>query len=384
MGMLVFFTKYNIEKTKKGECINSIYLCNYCIIQEIMKKTLLLILSMSLIATLYACSSGKAETVATEVKVAETQAETQVETQAETETKASQSINMMTEREFSFDPDIDFEYTGDDKYLKVITADMIKIAKENYEIGKLAWIPVPYIVKVDDSNKEDIKVYGDFFTEGYEMSGTIFHFKAGGSYPGAYHLKDEDGEIKILSREIAEDGSNYMPTLIKICGNDEALANEVTGIRSEKGDVVRIEYVKMYGKANNLRISGIKDYGWPIILFDDIDNAEFIYNFYRSYFDEIREEDILKDLPDRIKSLREKYFTKDLLKKIDDTTKEVGADMVINAQDVTDEMLDSLQVSNDGNNAVKVAYDNGDNNLVANVKLEMVNGKKMISDISFE
>lgn len=338
----------------------------------------------SKVETTVAISEEKVETTApaTEVKIEETKA---IETKkAEVKNDSKTIVHKMSEREFSFDPSKEFSYTGNDNYLKAITDDMVGFAKENYGGQGAVEIPTPYVVEIDDSDKNDIKIYGDFYIYGYNMNGTIFNMKNGGSYPGCYHLKDDNGNVSVVNKEFAEDGSNNWSSLVKICGGDETLAKEINNVVDEDGEKTRIDYVKMYANANKLRVSGIKDYGWPIILFSDINDAEFMYNFYNSYFGEITQEDTLNDMADRIERLKEAYFTQELLDKISDLNMDKGADMVINAQDVTEEMLDTLQAEDLGNGNVKVSYDQGGNKSVANVKLEMINGNKMITDISFE
>ena len=297
-----------------------------------------------------------------------------------------ESVNKMTEREFAFDSSVDFRYVGNDKYLNEITSDMLKNAKENYDTNGVVIIPTPYIVKVDDSNKDDIKVYGDFWVFGYEMFGTIFYMKNGGSYPGCYHLKDENGNIMVLSREIAEDGSRFMPSLLKICGNDEKLADEVSHISNgDDREDKRIEFAKMYANENNLRLSGIKDYGWPVILFNDISDAEFIYNFYSAYFDEVRQDNVLNDMIDRLDNLKKKYMTSSLIDKLDNMMVDMGADAVIMAQDVTEQMEDTLQADDLGKGNVMITYALETTNAVKiNVKVEKINGNKMITDISYQ
>lgn len=348
-----------------------------------MKK--LFSLSIILVLSLCACSTGAKTDTTTAVKEAKVEETNIVETlKAETSNEIISSVHRMSEREFSFDPTVKFTYTGTDKYLKAITEDIAKVSEEGFGGQGAVLIPTPFIVKTDDSDKSNIKVYGDFWTFGYEMNGTIFQMKNGGSYPGCYYLKEDNGNVEVIKREIAEDGSNNWPSLVKICGGDEALAREVSNASQKDNEKVRTEYIKMYANANNLRVSGIKDYGWPIILFDDIDDATFMYNFYNSYFAEVREEDYLNDLPERLTRLKEKYFTKELLNKIDSLTESAGADMVINAQDVTEEMLDTLQADNYGNGNVKVSYGSGDTKSVANIKVETKNGKKVITDITFE
>ena len=345
-----------------------------------MKKSLLFLVSVAMM--LGAC--GNVEKVE-ETKATTTETKAAVETtKAEVKKEEKKSVNHYTEREFSWTDDVKFEYDGTDKYLKAITDEMVKVGDEFFGKQGAVEIPSPLIVKTDESDKNDIKVYGDFTIYGYIMDGTIFDNKNGGSFPGCYHLKEENGNVAFVKKEIAEDGSNNYSSLVKICGNDENLAKEILAAKDKDQDKTRVEYAKMYAKKNNFRLSGIKDYGWPVILFDDIDNAVFVYNFFSQYYKEVNQEDTLGDMAERLDKLKEKYLTKDLIDKLSDLAIDAGADMVINAQDVTPEMRDSLEAQDNGNNSVKVNVDfGGGKKGTAEVKLATINGKKMITDISY-
>ena len=298
-------------------------------------------------------TAGGIDTVANNLGQAE------VESKTSNENKDAEKVNHMTEREFSFDASKDFKYTGNDKILEVITSQMVTEANKYFGGQGAVEIPTPYVVKIDDTDASDVKVYGNFYIYGYELYGTIFHMKNGGAFPGCYHLKIDGDEYTYIKHEIAEDGSNNYESLLKICGGDEELTKAVFNVANEEDDATRIKYVKMYRDANNLRISGIKDYGWPVILFDDISNAVFGYNFYRAYFDEFRQEDSLNDFVERLENLKKKYMTSECIVDVDKRTEEVGADMVINAQDVTDEMLDTLEATDIGPGRVLISYEAG-------------------------
>lgn len=348
-----------------------------------MKKYLSILLVVSLIGvSLISCTSKQANQVAESTSKVETVAETTKSQNSGNEIK--ESVNHMTEREFKFDSGVKFVYTEDDDYMKAITDDMVLLSEEMFGNQGAVEIPTPHVVKIDDSDKNDIKVYGDFWIYGYDMYGTIFNTKNGGSNPGCYHLKDESGKITVISKEIAEDGSNNWSSLVKICGGDEELAKQVIShLPSDEDEKLREKYAKMYAKANGLRLSGIKDYGWPVILFGDISDAEFLYNFYSAYFYEIRQEDVLNDMTKRIENLKNKYMTKELIKKMDDKSSEAGADMIINAQDVTEEMLDTLQVNDYGNGNLTMTYAPGkESETKINVKVENRDGKKIIVDMN--
>lgn len=285
---------------------------------------------------------------------------------------------------FSFDPSKKFVYTDDEKYLKEVTEAMLIEFAPLFDQENNVEIPTPYIVKIDDEDIKDIKIYGDFYIYGYNMNGMIFDCVNGGSFPGCIHLRSDFGKISYVFSEIAEDGANNDESLLKICGGDESLKKDIDNERYDDGDNLRIRYVKMYAKENNLLLSGIKDYGWPVILFDDISDARFVYNFYDSYLQELTADNSLNDFEDRMSRLKKKYLTPELQEKLSDLYDKTESDVIVGDQDATEMILDTMKVEDMGDGNLVVSCDiNKDTKYVINVKLEMLNGKKKFVDMSF-
>lgn len=353
-----------------------------------MKKFLPTLLACTMLSACAGAIVGDYSDITVEETTAIHEIETKKVEEATTSAKVNESkkegmsVNHMTEREFSFDGSKDFEFTGDNELVKTLTKSMLDEAKKLFGDRGPVQIPTPYLVKVDETDPSDIKVYGNFYIYGYELYGTIFHTKNSGAFPGCYHFKKEGDKYTYISHEIAQDGSKNYESLKEICGGDEELTKAIFNVANEEDDRTRIAFVKMYRDANNYRISGIKDYGWPVILFDDTSNAVFIYNFYDSYFDEFKQEDTLNDFAKRIDNLKEKYLTKECLDDIEQRSMDIGADMVIDAQDVTDQMEDSLEAVDNEDGTVTVSYETGEpekRSLVVTIKT--INGKRMITSI---
>lgn len=346
-----------------------------------MKNNNLLLLTIILaIISLFGCAKQIEQQKIDITEEVTSQEVTTLQTETEKADIVQSMINQSSVSTNSFDYKSLFEYTGQDKYLKVICDDMVKTLGEQFlpDNEKCVEIPTPFIVKVDDTNKDDIKVYGDFYIYGYNLDGTVFVNKNGGSFPGCYHLKDENGTLSVIDKEIAEDGSRFMPSLLKICGGDEELAKEVSNIgQSDEKEEKRVEYVEMYKKNKNINITAIKDFGWPIIIFDSASNNEFVFDFYKSYLQEIREEDVLNDMYERLENLKNKYLTAECIKAVDEATEEVGADQIIDAQDATDNMYNSLTVEEHDDGAFIVKMDMGDDsNRGIEVRLNNAEGKE--------
>jgi hypothetical protein len=167
-------------------------------------------------------------------------------------------------------------------------------------------------------------------------------------------------------------------TFYKICGNDEELAKQVASAGSGDDKIEkRVEYVHMYGLNKGINITAIKDYGWPIIIFETAQNNEFVFDFYKSYLAEIRQEDSLNDMFERIENLKSKYLTADCIKAVDDAAADIGADQVIDAQDATDNMYNSLTVEEHDDGTFIVKMDMGDDsNRGIEVRLNNAEGKE--------
>ena len=359
-----------------------------------MKKAILnIIISLLVLTTFISCNINIRKEALLQTEQENTEL---IETVEIVETKQSnidtqktikEQINKSTEHQDLFNVNNSFNYIGDNKYLKVITEDLINISKEMFDDEQVVEIPTPYIVKIDDEDKNNIKVYGDFWIYGYSLDGTIFNMENGGQNPGCYYLKEEDDNIEVINHQFAEDGSRFFSSLVEICEGDEDLVKQISNIShegiEELYDENRIKYIKMYADDNNIKISAYKDYGWPTIIFRDTTDATFVYDFYKSYFDEIRQEDILNDMVERIDYLKSLYMINDLINMMEEKTMDFGADMIINAQDVTDEMVNTLEVIDYGDGSLLVHYDNGtEEGTSLKIQLETINNKRLITSIS--
>lgn len=159
------------------------------------------------------------------------------------------------------------KYTAnEDKYIAAAESKILEYS-EYYSPADLSQ-PVVTIVKVDDSDPDDIKCYGSFWILNYDLKGKLLELVSGGSYPGCMHMKKgADGSIEVTSFDIVEDGENGQESLEKICGGDKELAAQVTKAL-ELNEDVRKEGLKAYVKANKLDIEGYKDYGYDAVYFD--------------------------------------------------------------------------------------------------------------------
>ncbi len=119
--------------------------------------------------------------------------------------------------------------------------------------------------EVDDSDKNDIRVWGDFHVENYDIVGDTLMFVSGGNHPGEMHLKqDTEGKFTVTGFDPVADGSNFLPSAKKIFGDrfDAFQASNSDHIRREE---VRKGAIANYVSKRGLPVKVYKDYGWPAV-----------------------------------------------------------------------------------------------------------------------
>ena len=79
-------------------------------------------------------------------------------------------------------------------------------------------VPIHSIVRVDERDAEDIKVWGDFWVFNYNLVGDTLECVSGGSHPGLLHIRQTENGFEVTAFDQVEDGSRYLPTAKKIFG----------------------------------------------------------------------------------------------------------------------------------------------------------------------
>ena len=161
-------------------------------------------------------------------------------------------------------PDYSYTGTGNAAIMNAITDYMEKMASQ-YGAADVM-IPNIQVAGVDDSNPNDIKVYGDFWVMNYNLTGKTLENTAGGSYPGLMHLAQTAAGYVVTRFESADDGANFQESLERICADHPEMANVL--LNSELNDDLRVDTIKNYVKSNGLDIDFFKDYGWAPVAVD--------------------------------------------------------------------------------------------------------------------
>ena len=123
-------------------------------------------------------------------------------------------------------------------------------------------VPIHSIVRVDERDTEDIKVWGDFWVFNYNLVGDTLETISGGSHPGLLHIRQTENGFEVTAFDQVEDGSGYLPTAKKIFGNKFDIFKTINSDEKNR-ERLRAEGLATYVKKNGIAATKYKDYGWP-------------------------------------------------------------------------------------------------------------------------
>ena len=123
-------------------------------------------------------------------------------------------------------------------------------------------VPFHSIVGVDESNAEDMKVWGDFWVFNYNQVGDTLKCVSGGSHPGLMHLRQTEKGFEVTAFDQVEDGSGNIPSAKRIFG-DKFDAFQAINSDEQQREKLRAEVLAAYVKQHSLTATLYQDYGWP-------------------------------------------------------------------------------------------------------------------------
>ena len=149
-------------------------------------------------------------------------------------------------------------FTAIDKYLTEQIGSL-------YSQGEIC-IPFHDYVAVDESNSEDILVWGDFWVFNYDRTGDTLKTVSGGNHPGLMHVRQTGGtHFEVTSFDQVADGSDNEPSAKKIFG--EKYSDYVAACADDaKREKVRTEAISDYITSHDIPVTMYKDYGWPEVV----------------------------------------------------------------------------------------------------------------------
>ena len=146
-------------------------------------------------------------------------------------------------------------------YLSAIDRYLVEEIGKHYAQGEHC-VPIHNVVAIDESNAEDILVWGDFWVFNYNQVGDTLKCVSGGNHPGLMHVRQTDNGFEVNSFDQVEDGSNNLPSAKRIFG-DKYEAYQAINSNKEDREKLRAEGLATYVKKQGLSATTYEDYGWP-------------------------------------------------------------------------------------------------------------------------
>ena len=147
--------------------------------------------------------------------------------------------------------------TAIDKYLS-------EVIGSQYATGEVC-IPSRRIIAMDESNPDDIQVWGDFWVDNFNVVGDTLMAVSGGSHPGKMHvIKDSEGHLTVTAFEAVGDGNTFLPTAKKIFGEHFGQFQKVYSDQDGREEA-RKNAIAAHVFKNSLPVKVYKDYGWPAV-----------------------------------------------------------------------------------------------------------------------
>lgn len=266
------------------------------------RKTLLSIIAVTAALSVSACSSVNVQVNpgTHPVEETETSDETTADNDAEVpeetveETVAPDDTDDSSDIDYPTLPLPEYHYYGPEDwadYGDIIGQYLIKEHMGDEDTSADLAICTPIILKVDDSDPKDVKVWGDYLLDSYYLMKTSLLNRAGGNYPAVAHL-DTTAETPVVTGvDYVEDGSSFDPSFDRLFG--KAGLKEAYQKENDKRVDHIIDALSYYINHNGLYITQVQDYGWPPYPIpnapetrDEDEIIDYVGNFgYRTKYD---------------------------------------------------------------------------------------------------
>ena len=131
-------------------------------------------------------------------------------------------------------------------------------------------LPIFDVFRTDDSDPEDVKVWGSFWVMNYNLRGTTLMTRSGGAYPGCFHLKEDGDGFTVTNVEFVADGTDEAESVDNIFGADEELKAAFAASSEDFNDAL-LNSVNIYKEKTGIEIKAYEDFGWdPVpLVFDE-------------------------------------------------------------------------------------------------------------------
>lgn len=150
-----------------------------------------------------------------------------------------------------------------DTYLKAIDRYMAIAIGGQYLQGEYS-IPYSIVVAADESNVEDIKVWGDFWVMNYNKVADTLKTVSGGNHPGLMHVSKKDDNFSVTAFDALEDGAGLDKSAKKIFGEYyEPFMAVYSDDKAQKA--AREKSLADFVTVSGLSATYYQDYGWDAV-----------------------------------------------------------------------------------------------------------------------
>ncbi len=159
-------------------------------------------------------------------------------------------------------------YPGEDPILAAVANYASSLGSLYLEPERCVCIPAPVVLKIELVDDATARVYGQFWHMNYVLKGTVLESVSGGEQPAVLTLVKSGDIWSVTGADIAEDGDGYAPSILRLAGGDEALAEQffaASDLMAEPAASIRTQFIRDYVKANNLPVEGYQDPFWEMV-----------------------------------------------------------------------------------------------------------------------
>lgn len=157
----------------------------------------------------------------------------------------------------------EYIYPEDDPIKTAIADYLVHEIGKNYSAADVC-IPSISVIGSDESDPNEIRVWGDFWVFQYKLNRDMLETASGGSHPGLMHLKKSDNTYTVTKFDVVADGADNLESAKKIFGDRYDEFHKINS-DAEAREKIRRQFISDYVKKNNLSITKVKDFGWDPI-----------------------------------------------------------------------------------------------------------------------
>ena len=229
-------------------------------------------------------NTTEATTAAVEESTTAAPQETE-ETSQETTEAAKEEETTASEPDYPTLPLPEYHYNGPEDWAEY--ADGVSHFLVENSFGDVApdlTICVPIVLKADDSDPKDVKLWGEFYVEGFNLVKTSLLNVNGGSFGGVAHLDTTKGGPIVTDFDFLEDGAGFDASLEELFGK-EGLKDAYLEASNER-DKYLAEALANYINTNGLYITQYQEYGWapvPVLNAPPTKDEDQIVDYEGSY-----------------------------------------------------------------------------------------------------